>query len=57
MAIIISDPIETFNAQEHAVTTNKNKEVVLNLSLTLAKNNGVHHARGMRNIGSLLTIS
>jgi putative ABC transport system substrate-binding protein len=27
------------------------------LSLTLAKNNGVHRARGMRNIGSLSTIS
>src|SRR5215207_1930776 len=32
MAIIISDPIETFDAQEHAVTTTKNKEVVLNFS-------------------------
>jgi hypothetical protein len=32
MTIIVDQPVETFDVEEHAVTTTKNKEVVLNLS-------------------------
>jgi hypothetical protein len=32
MSMTISDPIETFDDEEHAVTTNTNKERILNLS-------------------------